>query len=1407
MPKKLRKEKNDARKTKQSSADVSIIAKKRDESGPNDSPKPDVSKDAPSKKANQGVTENPQGSDGGVQQDVQLERNVFMDPEGNMNPVAYGMFRPSSYEENYREQQVARLLDLNRDEEIIPRFQRIQRELERKPASGEDSSFLDDVQAGLKTSYNNFTRAVNDAFGTDLQEYSVPKGDIRETVLYNLFGAQLGTVVATGGLAIGAIMGTPALLTLMGSGLTISAITAWGGSYGDREDAESQFESGIVDILNMTGVANDEGFIPDNNEGISQREMAMRIFIADLFDAATLGGAFKLAGKAVKRGSKGVPSFPIDASEEGIKEAAASAERTLKLMDEKAIARISDAENISLEEARSIYDQGMRSLSQGKADDVIANLPFSRALARSADLAVADELNLKQVSMKKQVDQVVEQMKKAQKSVVPGQASKKPMPRKTQPPPVPGSDEAMQALAAMARGVGRSLDKVYKNPNEQTIASAVEQVKKAILAEPDQVKVAKKPRKDVVEDIKKSPAEDVLDKPKAETGTGSEILSLIEQKHRVLSLITDQIGKGDTKTFNSLRELDELLTVWGGRKATKHGGNLQAYSRFLEIEPILRQTREGLKVLNNKYDLGLESAENIQKQKKRIKKAMDSAFIKATEDTEISNKALNHMKRMAFNYMLSEGALARALTGNAIAPFLENASQAGLRLDRLAKFQMNIMWRSLKNIYQTLASKEGRGVLKDIYMSEGKDYSRHSIGYMAGLDRGVPEKAFTLMTNLWSGSLSAMDYLMRDAIEEAAARTVWRDIINRRLANGESPKYIADITRSLMSGDEVKLGPLLEYQKNLKNLTDGIFTRGGVETKALNARGETHSVLSIGAAMAHDAMKALSQVIAVKDHQLANPLMKGAVTGLRFFTDVSRGFVNVGTAQLNYLNDYIPVLGTRRRAADLGWDGVFNTAGRALNPFAMTRKQTVGLTLASSVWGLNALTNDEGSIKFQIEPFDERKKYRQFSGRTGLRVGEYVLDSDLMSTFGDFFTLLHKAKDTLTFPIVSAFDEKDEFVDTFNGTLARYIDLVLSDTYLSTEYGNILTDIMAADPREGAARRLYRKGKEMIYPVLVPWAPIEDKYKRFMKGGIQQVKERDPVNYYKEKLGAVTDELKELAKDLPDEPRADMFGTPWTQGENYMDQQLFYSRWGAFIRTVHPTKGSTPKANVIRDYMVLTGMMSDSKEVEVNGKVIPKKWLPGFLQLTMAAPTRQAQISPIFTQGLPYVTDLSYKLYNRRQRILGYDFKYIHELIDGYKKFYQSYPAADTATRNKTRSAIIALDNMKTRVFAPNMMRRQIRSYKKGYHTVDILYDILKNESAITRTAYRNIKNAILSSANLDQAGIELTRPEAEELASRFAKMINVKTFYDASKISANALIGLDPELFLEAQKLIGDEQ
>ena len=1350
-----------------------------------------------------------QGGVAGVEEES-VEVNPLWDEDGDFHPALYGSLRPQKFTEAYNESLYYSDSEYSRDENLEEYSKVWEEETGRSPASDKkEISFLDASAAGLRNSLNNFGRAVKDLTGADIPELHVPKGEIRQTTMFNLLGGQLGHMTRLGGVIAAAAVGWPALAGGFALGFGVDALNAWIGAYSDPEDLESLYESEALKLLNLARGKEEFGLIPEHVAKMTPRQRSFRIFASDFVDTISLLGGFKAVkgvSKGVFKGAKrlvtGVPDpskatreLPINTSSTSLDEAGNALARAEDELTEEAIERIRIAEETDYATAKKVYDRGMKALAKGNADAVINNTAFARALTRAARLAHDTDLHKSRKAHLQSVEESIETLKKVEPPPIPGKT----------PPPIPGKKPPRikgDNIVTASREAGLALDNLGKGKvTTDSIQDAIQKVHKAIIKEPNTVKTKDLPRDKFAKELEGKPAQDSLANLDPESGTGGDIMSIMAQKKKVINAMVDQFDNQSDEILESLGELDDALTLWGSRKATKAGGNLQVYDNFAQLDPVIRKYYEGIKIERQKFKMGINPQGKVKAQKmlKTFNESMD-AMIKNPEG---HHRVATHMKRMVFNYWLSNGALLKAVKGNVISPILENMSQAGLhRPDRVLALNAKHFGQALKNAFNILKTKEGRQEIKKIYIGEARGHSRYNLEAISEEQRGTLDKAFTVFTNMWSGSLSSLDFLMRDALEETAARSVWRDTILTRLRNGESPEQVTKAVRHMLRGDKIEYGNMLDFNRHLNELTDGLLTRGGVKLDHVNARGETHSPLTFTAALIHKVLHAPDAIFKKVDTPFLSPVFKGIVKPLRFVTETTQGFVDVGTSLLNYTNDFIPMIGTRMRATEFSPLGTLSYARRIVNPFELTRKQVTGLTLVGSVKAMNMLQHEAAQgdlIKFEVEPWESRKKFRKFKGRTGFRVGDQFYDKDLAGNVGDIFNLMYRAKDIMTFPHVGS---NELFAKEMGEKFLQAVDLVVGDTPLSLEYGNILSDILQLK-----AKSALRRGKDLIYPIAVPWAPVEEKMQRYINDGLRQAEYEDPITYYRDLLGPALKELREFENDLPETPLADMFGTVYSKGENWIDNQKFYGKWGRLIRAVHPVRGPTPKANVIRDFLVLTGTISNDAEFEINGKIYPKKVLPKYMQFAINPPTRQGKVADIFTQGVPYATDLTPKLYNRRQLMVGMDLKYIHKMIDSYTRFYKSYPTANEGLKDQCNQAVTALAAMKEFVFNPKYLRKQLSTYKKDYRTVDMLYDVLEGNTLATQRTNDQITKAMRSSLRERQLGIDLSTEERDELASRMARIQAMKIYYDMIKTNADTLIGFEPELFLEFREFIEERQ
>ena len=1301
-------------------------------------------------------------------------------------------------------------------------------EIERQPAwvkeEEGDPSFMEEIQGGLKQYYNKFASFMNESMGTDMSKYKINRERFKDSAAYDIvgghalsLGAGLGTAAVVGGAAlVGAPLAVPALV---GGGIAVGAsyLNSFLATYDPRKDLELQQES-LVPILQeaFTGKKY-HGFIPNDVEKLermSRGELTHRIFLGDMLDTVILIGTFGLAGKGgralIRGGTRTVKKviggnkpqvvkkakeiMPVATDEKSIKYTGQALDEGQQILDEQVIDNVAVILGTDRGEAIKYYNKITETLETGDPLKFIDDPNVVKLVNSGMKLgAGAREYALDKGLYKESLD-IIQNLKASQTAL------RERLAKEGKPPPTPLKGGAVEDVStAHIKRAGSRLDRAFlddsalrqfkKDGDLQSLDDIIYDVKEATINMPAQIKTDVLPTPTAKKQIAGKPSEKALPAVEADTPTGAEMTGILTRKELLMEKIAEVATKGgDTAYLNKLIELDSSLNNLARVRATKAGGNLKRWQEISDRIPEFNRIIGEMRRVQNDVSRGFVS--------QAAAKAKVDRFMKKLKQLDTLNYtaevAKSEVLRLTIDGFLSRGAVFKAAVGNTISPLLQSAGTVGIMHPMKAlTYAGQTLAINLRNALRLGFTKQGWKDAAGIYT--GVKRTRNRFGLKNHTPETLAGKSWHAFTNIYSGTMDLVDYTTREGLELASARSTLFDMVKRRLREGETHQSIAKDFRQILTGDKVNMEMVVDYNRHVGNTLDQMLFRGKTSLNYDNAAGEGHNVLSLMGAYLAETTQGLSRVT---DDLFKNSrgIAKVPAGTISLATDAFTAFTNVGTQSLNYLSDYIPILGAR---ADLGRGFIRNLpkAGK------LTRKQLVGSTMVGTTWALNNLYEDHTGnklIEFRFPKSTEKMGFQRMGGRTGIYVDGHFIDYAHMPVIGDFIRIMNKSMGLLQYGYDSVTDDYELGVmKRVEHVISELADMIAGDTYLTKTFTLGLSDILRRGDLESAGKRT----GETVYHLLRPWGRHVDKFEDAVHG--RQSRTRSGFEYWGDRWDALKGELYAVEATLSDDVKYDIFGVPYSKGEDRTTTDTLFGKFGVLIRNglLH-AKGPVPKQNEIVDLLVSTGAFEASEDFVVGGRILKKELLPPELRPNFTPPRRSIKLHPALTTGGQIQSKkLNYRLANRRDRLMGMDLKYTQQLIDEYTRFYQSLGTPNKMELTRVNRALNALKKYKG-YFKTGTVKAMIPTYKEGYNMIDSLHDVVKTKSDKHAKYVATFARHWRNQAHQKNLHTQFSEKEIKTLADRTARVHLLKLVYQTYNDMISGLLGLDPELYKEAKEL-----
>lgn len=1323
----------------------------------------------------------PQGSG----ETVSVEEGVlvpFMREDGNLNSVLLGALTPrKNISDLYRDSVKDSLLEESNIARVEGTLALWEDVLSRKPASEGERNAVDDLRDSVNIYINNVKRLSNDVLGTDFQESEVPKEEIESDFIRSVMGSYSSSTVVplglmalkAGGLALGwKFIGAAALATA-----GFDALTA---SYGDVEELATDHEGLISELSTLVG---GEGLFPSDPDDIyqmSRGEFLFRKLVARGLDVLALGAVGASIGKAVKGPAKVASLRKGIFKTSDVENGGEAVEALLRSEEEAIVNNIQRFRGTSKEEAQNLFNKMLEDFSSGGAEK-FAGRKATVDLLNSSHKAVEDSLAFKKSMIH---ESSAEEFLAGVKDRVKGRVSHgnfafKAL-KETEVDPLEEVGEVIDSITRKAPGT-------LSTKGFKEIDKALDALDEGILAVPGTTRTGEVPTEEVIEYLDSLSAKELLPYKGAKF-TREGIFSVIRAQNRLFDFMQRGMQEGmEVTSLRKVQELQKRLDYLILRRGTEAGGNLQGMKIFQETRETQGYLLDELMGLRYRMEAGLISPKSYKKQMGKLSKQMNDVFKMSVEGGGKPSRLYNHLLRTMYNNFLGKYAVLRAATGNVANLFLEGFNNASFyRPDRAVRYTAQNYGEVISSVGRTFFRKEGLLEVKDAFrgrLPKGKQRLPHMDPIN---EEGFLEGLYTVGTNINIGALNTVDILTRDAVELAAGRSVILDVFERNARRGIPEKETLRKFLTSLKGDAYDVAHTMDFNRHVKKLTDTLFVREGLPLDYVNAKGETHSPLTLFASLISEASHKLREAThTLKGKNIVTSSLFGS---LKLGTDAWTAFTNVTSQAVNYANDFIPLVGTR---ADVGRSG-FHAIAKSINPKRLTRKQINFSLFFSSLYGLNTLLEDN-KIQFIYPSGTDVDQFRRFGGREGIMIGDKFIEHRDLSTVGELFRLTHRAMDILKYPrnFYSSMGNEEAIYGHIRDMFTDFFDTVTGDTFLSNSYSTFVGDVMSGD-----LDRIHRNFDRLALNLL-PWKAYEEKISLIKNEGNPlplPLGLTEKLNSYK---GAF-DKLSELKGVLPEERLYDIFGNPATPEEDVPMTDSLYSSLGILLRSNLPQKNVPSELNEVRDLLLSMGAFSASKAIVINGKVIPKSQLPDLFHLTVRPASRVLTLPPYFEGESSTPVKMNYVTYNRRNKMLSLEYKKVHGQIDNMINYYKSYAPQSRGEKLWVSRALTSLNYHKHNTFSKARLKRLFPKYNEKTTLTHILHDASFNDSPRNKRALKHLKIMFLKKAQQDNYRLGLSPEELILLSERSARVQLIKNIYENTSKSVNLVMAYDPDIFEE---------
>ena len=1129
----------------------------------------------------------------------------------------------------------------------------------------------------------------------------------------------------------------------------------------------------------------------------------------------------------------------VDVSEKALKNAGEAIDEIDEDFVVMRVSAVAEELGVTEEEALQYIRRGLGNISEGKINRAMADTDFVKLLQATQELAKGTKKLRKikrhseaLVDIEKKLEEhgplrpktkkaakkdISEQRKTADAKAdnTPKKGDEVKAPEDGKPKLVDAGDDVKVAEhAAHLSKLGKRLDSFYKNSDEvldnlekgdlTALNKINESLDETIDSMPSTTKTKDLPRTEAIKEVEGATAEEAL--VGGGRGTGSDITAIIIQKNKMFSMMFDALdGKYSKEVFDSLRKIDRKLNVVASKRASQAGGNLQRYDEFLnfyrEVEAMI-ETAQRIKALGAPAEKWQKPLKQAQKRYKELNKAFEEGKIPGL-------KAHQHAVRMTYNLMLSMGALGKAVADVAVTPMVQSVKAYGVwRPDYIVKDVFGTYGRMLGKTYKTVSTKQGLKELRDIGLGRRQiGTSRLNLQDMG--KTGKEEEIFTAATNLFTGALQAVDYLVDEPLALLAQREVLFDMYQSRIRQGNTPQQAAKGIARIMLGevDDDGLEILTRMQSSAHINKENMLAKGEVPmSNYVNAEGEGHSLITGLASMFQTLTRTLNKSMEGYQARAVGPIKKTGAGLLRYFTDMGMVFTRTGTSITHYGNDFLPIAGVRENKNVVGFlPSVLDGVKRGT--VQMNREQKSMLLVVSGAWAMNEFNRNYGDggpmIEFKGVDYSSRRN-AQFMGKGPEFVWneQYRLDAEWGGKVGSMFETLHKMHDFFKYPTSG---EDEGTWNTGVGLARRAADIVLADSWLSDFTGRQISMLFRGD-----AEDVIYEGDKWLLPFALV-SPLVRAGQTALNRGVRQPTPQTLSEF----VGAVKDFVTfSFEQGFGDGAgMRDAFGTSFTKGENVQKTDMYYGALGIFVRSAFPMKGQTPKQDLVMDSMVEWGAFNEAPNMLIGGKSIPKESLPPAMQVTLRPAGRNITLNPSVTGGMKGINySLPYDLKNERQGFMSWDLDFIHGKIDMYLDYYNAVdiPPGREGEVIKARVEQIKTDlrDLKYNVYSEGSMKTLIHGYDpkkhKDYRLADILAEVTHGSDPLVRQNIERTAADLRSYFEMEnRAGrnIKLTESEIRELAEKTAKKYHVIMIYNSTKKVANRLISLHPKVFNDIVK------
>ena len=881
------------------------------------------------------------------------------------------------------------------------------------------------------------------------------------------------------------------------------------------------------------------------------------------------------------------------------------------------------------------------------------------------------------------------------------------------------------------------------------------------------------------------------DRVSEEWKRSDQINHLLRQSHESVfgkgtkdtgSMMVENIRAREVLAKNLLREKDsfapnearirrlekalELLDEDSLNISSAAGGTLQAFQVYGQNLHNIKRIEHRLLTLQDKAlrAIGQKQKNYLQGEVVRARNIMEQAYKKLYDGKQSwGNQAVSLGLRATADNLLGSLALLAAAMSSA-SSMVGEVYYYGLKSNMNPMALMTAIRRSRASFVGRMKhryfSKAGHKELID-ELTGVKKVTKDRLEIDPVATDTMAKKALNAASGTSLQMLRETDYSLSAAFESFAEQIALQRTIAARLAEpGATPKKVYDEIQSAVRKGKAIPDFTVRYIDEIQRTIDWTLFRADLH--------ETGSWL-------HDVGVLLHRVaLTTKYMPTQHPAYRFGVGQLSFFSKTA-GNVLASVANNSPLGAVGPIAARRYHEAGGGLKGVGNI---------LTNRQKLMPTLPLMGWLLLKDNDEENWIEIIDVKEPSASMSRRFGIASGLRIGERVFEWRYFGIFGEL-TRAHLAVRDITELMIGdgypVHPSTERAMSAFS-VAYRYI---VEDSWLGMGLMKFMTML----------RYQNASGMEQAGEYLKNLIPGRGAVRRAETAAYGGLRSRNVDQWYSEFLEAVDDAT-------PRAVRVDMFGTPWSSGEEREKTREAVDLHDRLIWFFVPTiKGKQPKGNQLSKWIVESGGF-DHGDVKIGDKWYPHSMFHKHLGTTMtniipaarSIRTRTGEMETLHPDD-----------YNNKLHLMGINQKFSQKLIDSYLNYYEN-KSPDNPLVQQDRQAVALLRHFR-QTFSTARMRGLVGLFYPGMKEDTRMVDVLHHIATADKTKlpghirsryvhYRNaMKNTLRSKQLYSQEAHRFTDEEIDEFAERSVRLFFIRNFYKTMENLANQVISLSPEL------------